>query len=127
RPVVGRGGIPVKQLVTRLGLTVAVLFLALARAPAQGQPKKDEPFDYRRFFKKPTNTMESWEALKFELEVGRADLAAQHLRELLRRKPTADDLYKLQEKQSTAPFLRLRLGQRRSKDSEADCQARQQV
>ena len=71
-------------------LAFAVLLVALVPVRSQPPPKNDEPFDYRRFFKKPTNTKESWEALQFELEVGRYDLAAQHLRQLLQRKPTPE-------------------------------------
>ena len=39
--------------------------------------------DYREFFKKPETVREFWDAMQFEIEVGRYDLAARHLHGLL--------------------------------------------
>ena len=52
------------------------------RLPPRGAADRDED-DYRQFFKKPTNTAEFWKALQFEIDVGKYDLAAVHLRNLI--------------------------------------------
>ncbi len=76
-------------------------------APAARAVDKEEE-DYRRFFKKPTNTPEYWNALQFEMDVGKYDLAAVHLRNWLNYKPTDADLVKLADEAGVAAFLRLR-------------------
>lgn len=76
-----------------------------------GPPRKrltDDEDDYRRFFKRPTNTAEYWNALQFEIDVGKYDLAAIHLRNLLKFKPPDTDLVKLADEVGVAAFLRLR-------------------
>ncbi len=103
-----------------VSLAMFLMMVLLARSPAQvdkGQPKaapppaagadKDEE-DYRQFFKKPTNTAEYWNAIQFEIDVGKYDLAAVHLRNLINFKPTDADLVKLADEVGVAAFLRLR-------------------
>ena len=51
---------------------------------------------------------EYWNALQFEIDVGKYDLAAVHLRNLLNFKPTDADLVKLADEVGVAAFLRLR-------------------
>jgi hypothetical protein len=77
-----------------------------ATPPAGGADKDEE--DYRQFFKKPTNTAEFWNALQFEIDVGKYDLAAVHLRGLMNLKPADADLVKLADEVGVAAFLRLR-------------------
>ncbi|HWG46199.1 MAG TPA: hypothetical protein VN688_25790 [Gemmataceae bacterium] len=97
-----------------LALFVGIVFLAqaTAQAPKQAPPaprvadKEEE--DYRRFFKKPTNTAEYWNALQFEIDVGKFDLAAVHLRNWINYKPSDADLVKLADEVGVAAFLRLR-------------------
>jgi CheY-like chemotaxis protein len=109
-----------------LAVPALLLLLAPARAPAQPQPPKEE-FDYRRFFRKPTNAAEFWDAMKFELEVGRFDLAAQHLHAMLQKKPAPVELLQLYEKDRLSTFLRLRLVPRWSENKDKDLQARKDV
>lgn len=101
--------------------------LAQPQPKPKAKPPAPPPQDYRRFFKKPTNTMEFWEAMKFEMEVGRYDLAAQLLHEMLVKKPTAEELVALNEKEGIATFLRLRLVPRWYEDRNKDRKARQDV
>jgi CheY-like chemotaxis protein len=110
-----------------LAITALLLLLPLAQAPAQPKDKKEEEFDYRRFFRKPTNTAEFWDAMKFELEVGRYDLAAQHLHAMLQKKPAAPELIQLYEKERISPFLRLRTVPRWSENKDKERQARDDV
>jgi CheY-like chemotaxis protein len=103
-----------------LCLLLAGLLTAAALTPAAAQPGKEPPKkpaepkpgetgpDYREFFKKPTNAAEFWNAIGFELEVGRYDLAAGHIHALLDYKPTDAELVKLADQVGVAAFLRLR-------------------
>ena len=76
-----------------------------------GAPSIDEVRpgeEYRRFFKKPTTVPDYWSALKFEVDVGKKDLAALLLRGLLTLKPSEEDLVKIHEEEGMIAFLRLR-------------------
>jgi hypothetical protein len=75
-------------------------------APPPGADAGEE--DYRRYFKKPTNTAEYWNAIQFEIDVGKYELAAAHLRNLINYKPADADLVKLADEVGIAAFLRLR-------------------
>src|SRR5262249_34185882 len=97
-----------------------------AQKPPAAQPPREE-FDYRRFFRKPTKTLEFWEALKFELDVGRPDLAAGFLRDMLKKKPTPEELVQLHEKEGVAAILRLRFVPRWDENKDKDRQAREDV
>ncbi|MBM4071785.1 MAG: hypothetical protein FJ271_23095 [Planctomycetes bacterium] len=66
--------------------------------------------EYRRFFRKPEKTHEFWAAIRFEMNVGKFDLAALHLKQLLAKEPAADvdkDLLKIEEVRGMSEFLRL--------------------
>lgn len=65
--------------------------------------------EYRMFFKQPKTVAEFWSALKFEIDVGRYDLAAGLLHGLLALKPTDDELVKIHNKDGMNAFLKLRL------------------
>src|SRR5947209_5962802 len=116
------GGTSVKTFVSRVALAVAFLLVLplLARAQNRGD-------DYRRLFKKPTNTAQFWDAMKFEMELGRYDLAAQLLSEMLKKPPTEKELIDLHEKEGIAPFLRLRLVPRWDNDTRRDKKVRDDV
>ena len=96
-------------------LAAFVLFAGVSTL-ASAQDGKDAPRaersaaddEYRQFFKKPQTVLEFWSAMQFELEVGRTDLAAAHLRGLMALKPSATDLFKLGDTVGMAPILRLR-------------------
>jgi CheY-like chemotaxis protein len=104
----------------------ALLLGLMAWSPVQGQAPRDER-DYRQYFRKPTNPIEFWEAIQFELDVGRLDLAAQHIHNLVVSKSNADDLVQLHDKVGIAPFLRLRFVPRWDKDPQKDKLARDDV
>lgn len=83
------------------------LILALTLGTlAQAQPQPD---GYRRFFKKPTNSPEFWEAISFEMETGRFDLAAEHLDNWTRLGYNDKDLVDIHRQDGLTPFLRMNL------------------
>jgi hypothetical protein len=101
----------------RISLSFLALIAFLTQSPAQDKGKPPAPAkrasavdddDYRHFFKRPTNTAEYWNALQFEIDVGKFDLAAVHLRNLLNFKPPDADLVKLADEFGVAAFLKLR-------------------
>src|SRR5579871_469270 len=112
----------------QLCLAMLVLSALLSQSVAQDKDKPKKPGaprartgdkdedDYRRFFKKPTTTPEYWNAMHFEIEVGRYDLAAVHLRNWLNIKPGDEDLVKLADDVGVAAFLKLRNIRRWSDD-----------
>src|SRR5947208_16974754 len=77
--------------------------------------KADE--EYRTFFRRPEKTPEFWAAMKFEIGLGKFDVAALHLKQLLAKEPaeeTDKDLVRIEEVEGMAPFLRLQSIRKRS-------------
>jgi hypothetical protein len=126
---------PVFRSIVRYALGAAFLLGLLARAPGQEKqppPVKDQPPSetpkkdpYKEYFKEPRNIDEFWEALQFELKAGEHELAARHLHGLLDKKPTGEDLNRLEnESGGIRAFLRLRSVPKWSDDEKVDKQAR---
>jgi hypothetical protein len=70
--------------------------------------KADE--EYRRYFKKPEKAAEYWAAIKFELDVGKFDLAALFVKLLVEKEPADPvdaDLASIENVEGMAGFLRL--------------------
>jgi hypothetical protein len=109
----------------RLVLGAAIVAASLGVAVAQEREKTPE--DYRRFFRKPENVLEFWKALRFELDVGRPDLAAKHLHGLLDLKPTDAQLLNLVDEVGLTPILQLRNVRVWSKDAKEQKQAEADV
>lgn len=66
--------------------------------------------EYRFFFKRPEKVHEFWAAVKFEMNVGKFDLAALHLKQLLAKEPAEEvdkDLVRIEEAEGMSAFLRL--------------------
>jgi hypothetical protein len=83
---------------SRFGIGVSFLILFLSQAPGQ---------DYRQYFKKPETTKEYWEALNFEIQVGKYDQAASLLKALLAKSPTDEELLQIEAERGMSAFLRL--------------------
>lgn len=116
---------PHRAMASRLigSLSVALLLFAAPAVFAQDDPeaankkatqilldKADD--EYRIFFKQPKNTYEFWAAIKFEIDVGKFDLAALHVKRLLtndKQKPEEadEDLFKIEQAEGMTSFLRL--------------------
>lgn len=79
----------------------AALVLVLL-GPAFGQE------EYRQFFKKPETVREFWKAIQFELEVGKPEIAAELMKELLAAEPKDEDFMALEKEFGMSSFLRLR-------------------
>jgi hypothetical protein len=66
--------------------------------------------EYRLFFKRPKTVLDFWAAMKFEIGVGKFDLAGLHLKQLLDIMPPEEadkDLLKIEEAEGLSAFLRL--------------------
>lgn len=66
--------------------------------------------EYRSFFKKPEKAVEFWAAIKFEMEVGKFDLAALHMKLMLEKQPPEQvdaDLAKIENLEGFGAFLKL--------------------
>jgi hypothetical protein len=87
----------------------------------EDKQKKDD--NYRQFFRQPESVEDYWRALSFELEVGRPDLAAMHLRELLSKNPTDAELVELEEEQGMTNILRLKYVRKWDEDAKLNKQA----
>jgi CheY-like chemotaxis protein len=74
----------------------------LAAAPtASAQPDSE-------FYLPPTNAMEFWRAIQFEVASGNYELAAQRIKGLLALNPSDEDLLKIEQKDGLAKMLALR-------------------
>ncbi len=121
----------------RLGLS-AVLAAGLAlTATGLGQdkdkpppPEGDRPAapiiksDPRRFFKAPETAPEFWRALRYEIAIGKYDIAAEYLRGFLGRNPTDEELLQIEAKEGISAFLQLLTIPRWSDDKKVDAEAR---
>jgi hypothetical protein len=72
--------------------------------------KADE--EYRTYFKRPESTFELWAAIKFEIDIGKFDLAALHLKRLLendkvKAEQVDEDLFKIEGAEGSSSFLRM--------------------
>jgi hypothetical protein len=112
------------RILARLALS-ATLGLSLL-APAAAQRDKDAD-TYRKLFKKPETVPEFWTALRFEIDIGKYELAAAYLHQLLLRKPGDEDLVRLQETEGLTPLLNLRKVRVWSRNPKIDEQAHQDV
>jgi tetratricopeptide (TPR) repeat protein len=66
--------------------------------------------EYRVFFKKPETGIEFWSAIKFEMDLGKFDLAAYHLKLMLEKedKKIDADLVKIEQAEGMSAFFRLK-------------------
>jgi CheY-like chemotaxis protein len=107
------------RLAFRFGL--GVLLSAFAVSLVLGQDPADEA---RKLFKPPESPLEYWVALRFEMDVGRNDLAAVLLRGLVEKKPTDKDLVAIAEKEGLVEVLKLRNVGQWSENDKIEAQAR---
>src|SRR5262249_50490883 len=90
-----------RRLICLAGALGTVLSVGLV-APAQpkGKGKEDDKeTEYRKSFKTPKTPLEAWDALQYEIESGRYDLAGLYLRELnTKMKPSPDDFLNIHKR-----------------------------
>ncbi len=106
------------RVALRMGLAGVILVAGLSLTLAQDVNK------YRDLFRKPETPLEFWNAIDFELDVGRNDLAAKHLRGLILKNPVEKELLTIVDKVGLTPILRLRLISKWSDDAKEDKQAK---
>ena len=82
-------------------LAIATLASLLLLAPARAAD------DFRKFLPKPETAMEFWQAMRFEISVGKYDIAALHLKGFLDKMPTDEELLKIEDKEGMSAFLQL--------------------
>jgi CheY-like chemotaxis protein len=82
--------------------------------------------EYRQFFKQPENVAEYWKAMRFEMEVGRFDLAAKHLHGLL-EKANPEELLELEQQEGLTTFHILRQVRKWDDNAKLDKQAKQDL
>jgi CheY-like chemotaxis protein len=80
--------------------------LGQERAPAPS-PVREADEQYRRFFKPPETTLEYWAAMRFEIDVGKFNLAADYLKGFLAKNPTDQELVQIESEEGMSAFLRL--------------------
>ena len=102
----------------RLGLAGVILAAGLSMTLAQ------DADEFRKLFRPPETPLEFWNSINFELDVGRNDLAAKHLRGLILKKPADKDLLTIVDKVGLTPILRLRLVAKWSDDAKENKQAK---
>src|SRR5689334_16805164 len=108
----------------RLALKPTLAGLLLLAAVSVSFAQDD---DYRKLFKKPETVLDHWVGLKFELDVGRPDLAAAYLRGLVLKKPADKDLLDLVDRDGLTAIQRLRNVRQWSKVKEENEQALKDV
>ncbi|MFO0925833.1 MAG: hypothetical protein U0736_02205 [Gemmataceae bacterium] len=79
--------------------------------------------DLRRLYRPPETVMDYWNGLKFELDVGRPDLAAVYLRGLTVKNPTDKDLLAIVDRDGLTPVLRLRTVRQWTRQEKENAQA----
>jgi CheY-like chemotaxis protein len=98
--------------VNRIALAVAILVAAPA---LRAQDPRVEP---------PRTPAEFWNAVEFELNTGKFDVAAQYLKAFLAANPTEQDYLAIEKERGMAAFLRLRTVIQWSADKPTDDEAR---
>jgi CheY-like chemotaxis protein len=103
----------------RIILVLCLSFSTFSVASTYGQVTE--------FYAKPTTPAEYWRALQFEINVGKFEIAAAHLKGFLDSNPTDKDLLELEAKYTLTPFLDLRNVERWSSGKEVEKEARANV
>jgi hypothetical protein len=88
--------------------------------------------EYRTYFKEPKTTFEFWAAIKFEIDIGKFDVAAYHLHRLLnndkvKAEQVDEDLFAIETVEGMSSFLRLMRVQRWSDVPQHQKQAEEDV
>lgn len=115
------------RILSRGALVVGALVISSLALPLAAQELKDDPKwskgtravikqllakaeqEYQVFFKKPVEVVDFWAAINFELSVGKFDIAALHLDQLLNKQPADKvdaELLKIEDAEGFSTFLR---------------------
>jgi hypothetical protein len=91
-----------------LRLTLGVLLVAGALSVAAAQDKDSDTLDEFRRLRRLDSPLDFWNAVQFEVDLGKTDIAARFLRGLLDKKPTDKDLHAILDKDGITAIMRLR-------------------
>lgn len=91
-----------------LRLTLGVLLVAGAFSVAAAQNKDSDTLDEFRRLRRLDSPLDFWNAVQFEVELGKPDIAARFLRGLINKKPTEKDMQAILDKDGITPIMRLR-------------------
>ena len=86
-------------------LVVAITSSAVSAQVNQPPAKAEDP--YRQLLKKPETAQDYWAALRFEIQVGKFNLAAEDLKGFLAKKPSDEDLLEIEKREGMSAFLQL--------------------
>jgi hypothetical protein len=105
-----------------------VLLVGASFAPALAQDKGKE-FDIEEFrrLRRLDTPLDFWNAVQFEIDLGKPDIAARYLRGLLAKKPSDKDLQAILDKDGITRILALRNVPQWSTDKKVEGQARKDV
>lgn len=107
-------------------LVAALTLTASSFSQDKPPPDEDRPplkGDPRRYFTTPRTAPEFWRALRFEIEIGKFDVAAEYLRGFLAKNPTDEELLQIEAKEGMNAFLRLLTIPRWSADPKLNAEA----
>ncbi len=98
------------MIINLLRFATAALVLAIASSAVSAQVNKppakaEDP--YRQLLKKPETAQDYWAAMRFEIQVGKFNLAAQDLKGFLAKKPSDQDLLEIEKREGMSAFLQL--------------------
>ncbi|MEN9673769.1 MAG: hypothetical protein RL553_2034, partial [Planctomycetota bacterium] len=113
-----------------LGMMIACISMEGLHVSAQDEapkPPDNRRDGYRQFFKQPQNIFDYWEAITFEIEVGKYDFAARYLHDLTEKKYSDAELASLVDKVTLNAIFKLRLVGTWSKDKILNDQAKKEA
>lgn len=108
-----------------LGLGVLLIGAALSAQPAHAQDKDD--LDEFRRLRRLETPLDFWNAVQFEIDLGKPDIAARYLRGLVSKKPSDKDVYTILDRDGITPILKLRNVRVWSTDKKENDQAKKDV
>jgi len=93
-------------------LAGVVVSCALVPPALAQEKKKESPIqkaldEYSQFFTPPKTAIEYWAAMKYEVGVGKYDLANTFLKGFIDQKPTDQELLQIEQEEGMAAFLQL--------------------
>jgi CheY-like chemotaxis protein len=114
------------RYVLQLGLGVLLLGATLTAVVAQDKGKDFDLDEFRRLRRLET-PLDHWNAVQFELDLGKPDIAARYLRGLMAKKPTDKDLWTILDRDGLTAILKLRNVRIWSADKKDQAQSQKDV
>lgn len=118
-----------EKLCVGLLWTMILALPALAQEGKEDAPKGPDPRreGYRQFFKAPQNIHDYWEAIAFEMDVGKYEFAARYLHDMVEKKYSDDEVASLVDRVTLNTIFQLRLVPRWSDDKAESARAKKEA